>query len=83
MTPPILKTRLKSAWQNGIGIKSLFRADFDVTKADKIFGLLLQEGLIKLFPNHTIPSVDELKNRKYCKWHNAVSHNTYECKAFR
>ena len=46
---------------------------FDVTKADRIFDLLLQEGQIKLSTNHTIPSAAELKNRKYCKWHNAVS----------
>ena len=26
---------------------------------------------------------DELKNMKYCKWHNATSHDTNECKVFR
>jgi len=46
---------------------------FNITKADRIFDLLLQEGQIKLSANHTIPSAAELKNRKYCKWHNAVS----------
>ena len=30
-----------------------------------------------------IPSVEELKKIKYCKWHNATSHNTIECKVFR
>ena len=40
---------------------------FDITKADKIFDLLLSEGLIKLKPYHKIPSEDELKNMKYCK----------------
>ena len=30
-----------------------------------------------------IPSEDELKNMKYCKWHNATSHDTKECKVFR
>jgi hypothetical protein len=55
---------------------------FDVTKADRIFHLLLQEGQIKLSPNHTIPSAEELKNHKYCKWHNVVSHDTNECKIF-
>ena len=30
-----------------------------------------------------IPSVEELKKFKYCKWHNAISHNTNECKVFR
>jgi hypothetical protein len=56
---------------------------FDITKADKIFDLLLSEGLIKLKPNHKIPSDKELKNIKYCKRHNATSHDTNECKVFR
>ena len=56
---------------------------FDITKADKIFDLLLSEGLIKLKPYHKIPSEDELKNMKYYKWHNATSHDTNECKVFR
>ena len=56
---------------------------FDITKADKIFDLLLSEGLIKLKPYHKILSEDELKNMKYCKWHNATSHDTKECKVFR
>ena len=55
---------------------------FDITKADRIFDLLLQEGQIKLSANHTIPSAVELKNRKYCKWHNAISHSTNECRVF-
>ncbi|RLN34865.1 putative retrotransposon gag protein [Panicum miliaceum] len=56
---------------------------FDTSKADKIFDLLLQEGQIKLSPHHTIPSADQLKKMKYCKWHNATSHDTNECKVFR
>ena len=56
---------------------------FDITIADRIFDLLLQEGQIKLSPNHVIPSVEELKKIKYCKWHNATSHSTNECKVFR
>jgi len=30
-----------------------------------------------------IPSVEELKKIKYCKWHNEMSHSTNECKVFR
>ena len=56
---------------------------FDITKADKIFDLLLSEGLIKLKAYHKIPSEEELQNMKYCKWHNATSHDTNECKVFR
>jgi len=55
---------------------------FDITKADRIFDFLLQEGQIKLSPNHVIPSVEEWKKIKYCKWHNATSHSTNECKVF-
>ena len=55
----------------------------DITKADKIFNLLLSEGLIKLKPYHKIPSEGELKNMKHYKWHNATSHDTNECKIFR
>ena len=56
---------------------------FDITKANRVFGFLLQEGQIKLSPNHVIPSAEELKKIKYCKWHNATSHSTNECKMFR
>jgi len=56
---------------------------FDITKADRIFDFLHQEGQIKLSPNHVIPSAEELKKIKYCKWHNATLHSTTECKVFR
>ena len=36
-----------------------------------------------LKPYHKIPSEEELKHMKYCKWHNAMSHDTNECKVFR
>jgi hypothetical protein len=38
------------------GQKEPEKFTFDITKADKIFDLLLQEGQIKLSPNHVIPS---------------------------
>ena len=56
---------------------------FDFTEADRIFDFLLQEGQIKLSPNHVISSAEDLKKIKYCKWHNATSHNTNVCKVFR
>jgi hypothetical protein len=36
-----------------------------------------------LSPNHVIRSAVELKKILYCKWHNATSHSTNECKVFR
>jgi len=65
------------------GQKGLEKFSFDITKADRIFDFLLQEGQIKLSPNHVIPLAEELKKIKYCKWHNATSHSTNECKVFR
>jgi len=65
------------------GHKELEKFAFDITKADRIFDFLLQEGQIKLSPNHVIPSAEELKKIKYCNWHNATSHSTNECKVFR
>jgi hypothetical protein len=59
------------------------RYDFDITKADKIFDLLLREKQIQLPAGHTIPSVEKLGKRRYCKWHNSRSHSTNDCKVFR
>ena len=56
---------------------------FDITKAERIFDLLLSEGQIKLKPYHKIPTDQELKNMKYCKWHNATLHDANECKVCR
>jgi hypothetical protein len=44
----------------------------NVAKCDRIFDELLKNGNIKL--THTIPPMDELKRRAYCKWHNSFSH---------
>ena len=65
------------------GNKEPEKYGFDITKANKIFDLLLSKGQIKLKPCHKIPTYQELKNIKYCKWHNATSHDTNECKVFR
>ena len=60
------------------------RYDFDVTKTEQIFDLLLKEKQLQLTAGHQIPSASELKGRKYCKWHNTTdSHDTVDCKALR
>ena len=33
--------------------------------------------------NHRIPSAEELKKKRYCKYHNSNTHNTNDCKVFR
>ncbi|KAM2386307.1 hypothetical protein ACFX1X_038799 [Malus domestica] len=56
---------------------------FDITKADAIFDQLLSVKIIKLWPGHTIPKVDELKGKIYCKYHNSSKHTTNNCIVFR
>ncbi|XP_015697640.1 uncharacterized protein LOC107305228 [Oryza brachyantha] len=65
------------------GAKETEKFDFDVNKADMIFDLLLQEKPIQLPAGHVIPSAKELKKKKFCKWHNSVSHHTNDCQIFR
>jgi hypothetical protein len=57
--------------------------NFDITKADKIFDYLLEKGQIKLTGNHRIPSAEELKKKRYRKYHNSNTHNTNDCKVFK
>jgi hypothetical protein len=54
---------------------------FDVAKCDKIFVELFKSGKIKM--SHTIPPIDQLKRRAYCKFHNSFSHATNDCNSFR
>ena len=57
--------------------------DFNVTKSDKLFDFLLEKGQIKLPDNHVMMPRDQLKNKKFYKFHNATSHSTNECRIFR
>ncbi len=68
-------------WVRSSGKEEIF--DFDITKADKIFDLLLWEKQIQLPAGHIIPSAEELGKRRYCKWHNSGSHSTNDYKVFR
>jgi len=57
--------------------------DFDVKKANRIFDLLLEKKQLRLPINHVIPSTEELKEKKYYRFHNATNHSTNECRIFR
>ena len=52
-------------------------------KSDKLFDFLLEKGQIKLPDGHAMLPLDQLKNKKFCKFHNATSHSTNECIIFR
>jgi hypothetical protein len=57
--------------------------DFDVTKVDKLFDFLLEKGQIKLPANHVILPLEQLKNKRFCRYHNTTSHTTNDCRVFR
>ena len=65
----------------GKGVEESY--DFDITKSDKLFDFLLEKGQIKLPANHVILPPDQLKNKKFCKFHNTTSHSTNECRIFQ
>ena len=65
----------------GRGVEESY--DFDVIKSDKLFDFLLKKGQIKLPANHVILPLDQLKNKKFCKFHNTSSHSTNECRIIR
>ncbi|KAK1695644.1 hypothetical protein QYE76_012341 [Lolium multiflorum] len=54
--------------------------DFDVTKTEQIFDLLLAEKHIKIPEGHKVPTVQELNGKPYCKWHNTFTHTTNDCR---
>ncbi|KAK1616779.1 hypothetical protein QYE76_022296 [Lolium multiflorum] len=57
--------------------------DFDVSKAEQIFDLLLKEKQLKLPEGHKIPTAQEMNKRPYCKWHHTFTHATNDCKVLR
>ncbi|KAK1603966.1 hypothetical protein QYE76_027639 [Lolium multiflorum] len=57
--------------------------DFDVTKTEQIFDLLLAEKHIKIPEGHKFPTVQELNGKPYCKWHNTFTHTTNACRVWR
>jgi len=65
----------------GRGVKESY--DFNVTKLDMLFDFLLEKGQIKFPDNHVMLPSDQLKNKKFYKFHNATSHSTNECRVFR
>ncbi|CAL9018937.1 unnamed protein product, partial [Prunus brigantina] len=56
---------------------------FDLTRAEAIFDLLLSEKKVKLSFGHKIPKPEELKGKKFCKYHSSWSHNTNNCVVLR
>jgi hypothetical protein len=57
--------------------------DFDESKIEQIFDLLLREKQLNLPEGHKFPIAQELQGRPYCKWHHLFTHNTNDCKELR
>jgi hypothetical protein len=57
--------------------------DFDMSKVEQIFDLLLKEKQLKLPEGCKLPTAQELQGRSYCKWHHSFTHNTSDCKELR
>jgi hypothetical protein len=57
--------------------------DFDESKVEQIFDLLLREKQLKLSEGHKFPTAQELQRRPYCKWHHLFTHTTNDCKELR
>ncbi|KAK1660384.1 hypothetical protein QYE76_048543 [Lolium multiflorum] len=57
--------------------------DFDLSKTEQIFDLLLKEKQLKLPEGHKIPTLQEMNSRPYCKWHHTFTHATNDCKVLR
>ena len=70
-------------WAKAKNIEEVEKYGFDIMKANKFFDYLLEKGQIKLTGNHRIPSAEELKTRRYCKFYNSGTHSTNDCKIFR
>jgi hypothetical protein len=54
--------------------------DFDESKVEQIFDLLLREKQLNLPEGHNFPTSQELQGRPYCKWHHLFTNNTNDCK---
>jgi hypothetical protein len=63
------------------GRREEIKFTFDVSKCDHVFDELLKFQNIKL--THTIPPLEELKRRAYCKFHNSFSYAINDCNVFR
>lgn len=46
----------------------------DVSKANKIFDILLKDKQIILSDDHKLPTSEHRKGKKYCKFHHIYSH---------
>ena len=47
---------------------------FDFTFCDRVFDMLLKNNFIRIIDHNAVPSVKNLEEITYCKWHNSSDH---------
>jgi hypothetical protein len=55
---------------------------FEFIFYDHVFDVLLKNSFIRIIDHNTLPSVQNLEELTYCKWHNSSDHNTSNCNIF-
>jgi hypothetical protein len=55
---------------------------FDFTFCDYVFDILLKNNFIRIIDHNALPSIQNLEEFTYCKWHNSSGHNTSNCSMF-
>jgi hypothetical protein len=71
LKPTLQKSRLRKS-----------KYTFDFTFCDHAFDILLKNNFIRITDHNTLPSVQNLEEFTYCKWHNSSDHNTSNCNVF-
>jgi hypothetical protein len=79
-TDPFVYLALKPTPQKNRLKKSKYT--FDFTFCDHVFDILLKNSFIKIIDYNALPSIQNLEELTYCKWHNSFNHNTSSCNMF-
>ena len=77
---PFVRLVLKSSPQKNRLKKSKYT--FDFTFCNHVFDILLKNNFIRIIDHNTLPSIQNLEELTYCKWHNFFDHNTSSCNMF-
>jgi hypothetical protein len=72
LKPTLQKNRLKKS-----------KYAFDFTFCDHVFDILLKNNFVRIIDHSALPSIQNVKELIYCKWHNSFDHNTSNCNVFR
>jgi hypothetical protein len=77
---PFIFLALKLTLQKNRLKKSKYTIEF--TFCDHVFDILLENNFIRIIDHNAFPSIQNLEELTYCKWHNSFDHNTSNCNMF-